>query len=182
MNSSRFIILDRDGVINEDSDTYIKCPEEWNPIPGSLEAIARFTQNGYRVVVITNQSGIARGLFNLTTLERIHDKMQEAVYGSGGSIDDIFFCPHMPEDLCECRKPKPGLFYTFAKKYDLDVRGIPAIGDSYRDIEAARLVGAQPVLVRTGKGEKTYSTYPTLEIPVFPTLYEVACAFLSSTV
>jgi len=148
----KLIILDRDGVINEDSDDYIKSPEEWLPIPGSLQAIARLTQAGYSVVVASNQSGLARGLFDSETLQRIHDKMRCAVTAAGGVIDAIFFCPHGPGDGCECRKPKPGLLREIAARLQVDLGGVPAIGDSLRDIQAAQAAGARPILVRTGKG------------------------------
>lgn len=148
----KLIILDRDGVINEDSDDYIKSPEEWVPIPGSLQAIARLTQAGYRIVVASNQSGLARGLFDRDTLQRIHDKMHRAVSATGGAIEAIFFCPHGPDDGCECRKPKPGLLREIAVNLQVDLRGVPAVGDSLRDIQAAQAVGARPILVRTGKG------------------------------
>jgi D-glycero-D-manno-heptose 1,7-bisphosphate phosphatase len=151
----QLIILDRDGVINEDSDSYIKSPEEWLPIAGSLQAIARLTQAGYRIAVASNQSGIARGLFDLDTLRRIHDKMQRAVAVQGGHIEAVFFCPHAPEDHCECRKPQPGLLRKIALHMQVDLKGVPAIGDSLRDIQAARAVGARPILVRTGKGTMT---------------------------
>lgn len=149
----KLIILDRDGVINYDSDEYIKSPDEWAPIPGSLEAIARLNRAGYTVVVATNQSGVGQGLFDLNTLQKIHEKMQQEVARVGGKIDEIFFCPHTPGDHCDCRKPKPGLLLEIAKKFHHDLKNVPAVGDSLRDIEAAQAVGAQPVLVRTGKGE-----------------------------
>lgn len=169
---SPFILLDRDGVINEDSDAYIKSPEEWLPIPGSLEAIALLNQRGFRVVVLTNQSGIARKLFDLTTLGRIHDKMLTAVAAMGGRIEDIFFCPHGPEDSCPCRKPKPGLFHQFATHYQINLDNIPAVGDSFRDLEAAMAVGAKPILVKTGKGQKTLQEHPELSLPIYSNLYE----------
>ena len=151
----KLIILDRDGVINHDSDQYIKSPEEWKPIPGSLEAIARLTQWGWRVVVCTNQSGVGRGLFVMDTLNAIHDKMVRAVSQAGGRIDAIFFCPHTNADKCACRKPKPGMFLEIAARYNVDLAGVPAIGDSLRDLQAAHAAGARPVLVLTGKGEQT---------------------------
>lgn len=151
----KLIILDRDGVINRDSDLYIKSPEEWIPLPGSLEAIARLNQWGYRVVVSTNQSGIGRGLFGMDTLNAIHDKMIKAASHVGGSIDAIFFCPHTNVDNCDCRKPKPGMFKEIAARYNVDLAGVPAVGDSLRDLLAAASVGAQPLLVLTGKGKKT---------------------------
>ena len=148
----KLIILDRDGVINQDSDDYIKSPDEWVPIPGSLEAIARLTQSNYRVVVATNQSGVARGLFDIDMLNRIHAKMHAHVNELGGNIDAVFFCPHAPKDKCECRKPQPGLLKEIARRLSTQLHGVPAIGDSLRDIEAAQAVEARPILVRTGKG------------------------------
>lgn len=151
----RLIILDRDGVINEDSDAYIKSPEEFIPIPGSLEAIARLTQAGWRVVVATNQSGVARGYYDLATLQRIHDKLHRQLGLLGGTIEAIFYCPHGPDDGCTCRKPKPGLLRDIEARLQVSLRGVPAVGDSLRDLQAAQAVGASPVLVRTGKGEHT---------------------------
>lgn len=151
----KLVILDRDGTINEDSDQYIKSPAEWKPIPGSLEAIARLTQGGWRCVVATNQSGIARGLFDMATLNAIHAEMHRAVTQAGGRIDAIFFCPHAADSNCECRKPKPGLLREIASRLDVELAGVPMIGDSMRDVEAAAAVGAKPYLVLTGKGRKT---------------------------
>ena len=151
----KLIILDRDGVINQDSDLYIKSPDEWKPIPGSLDAIARLTQWGYRVVVATNQSGIGRGLFEMDTLNAIHDKMIKAVAQVGGRIDAVFFCPHTNTDKCSCRKPKSGMLEEIAARYNAELEGVPSIGDSLRDLQAAEAVGAQPMLVLTGKGKKT---------------------------
>ena len=150
----KLVILDRDGVINHDSDQYIKSPEEWKPIPGSLTAIARLNQAGFLVVVATNQSGIGRGLFETDTMIAIHDKMFKALAQVGGHIDAIFFCPHTNDDNCECRKPKPGMFREIAARFNADLAGVPAIGDSLRDLQAAQAAGAQPVLVLTGKGRK----------------------------
>jgi D-glycero-D-manno-heptose 1,7-bisphosphate phosphatase len=169
-----FIILDRDGVINEDSDAYIKSPDEWIPIPGSLEAIALLTREGFRIVVLTNQSGIARRLFDTATLNGIHAKMRSAAETAGGRIEDILYCPHGPEDACPCRKPKPGLFHAFAEKYRVSLADLPAVGDSFRDIEAARAAGAQPILVETGKGRRTLARHPDLDLPIFSSLYEAA--------
>ncbi|HEX8986812.1 MAG TPA: D-glycero-beta-D-manno-heptose 1,7-bisphosphate 7-phosphatase [Rhodocyclaceae bacterium] len=151
----KLIILDRDGVINHDSDQYIKSPEEWKPIPGSLEAIARLNQWGYRVVVATNQSGVGQGLFEMDVLNAIHEKMIKAAGQVGGRIDAIFFCPHTSGDGCECRKPKPGLLRDIAARYNVSLAGVPVVGDSLRDLQAAVAVDAQPILVLTGKGEKT---------------------------
>jgi D-glycero-D-manno-heptose 1,7-bisphosphate phosphatase len=151
----KLVILDRDGVINYDSPQFIKSPEEWKPIPGSLEAIARLNQAGWRVVVATNQSGIGRGLFDMATLNAIHDKMLRALAQVGGRIDALFFCPHAAELNCPCRKPRPGLFEEIGRRFNVDLTGVPAIGDARRDLEAAAAVGARPFLVLTGKGRHT---------------------------
>ena len=151
----KLVILDRDGTINKDSDQYIKSPAEWQPVPGSLEAIARLTQRGWRVVVATNQSGIARGLFDMSTLNAIHGEMHRAVGQAGGRIDAIFFCPHAADSNCECRKPKPGLLREIAARFGVELEGVPMIGDSLRDVQAAAAAGAQPWLVLTGNGGKT---------------------------
>ncbi|HWS13979.1 MAG TPA: D-glycero-beta-D-manno-heptose 1,7-bisphosphate 7-phosphatase [Rhodocyclaceae bacterium] len=173
----KLIILDRDGVINQDSAQFIKSPEEWRPIAGSLEAIARLNQWGYRVVVATNQSGIGRGLFDMDTLNAIHDKMNRAVAQAGGRIDSIFFCPHAADSTCECRKPRPGMLLEIAVRYNVDLKGVPAVGDSLRDLEAAQAVGATPILVLTGKGQKTRDDPRLPEgIQVFPDLAAVAGA------
>ncbi|MFH1605023.1 MAG: D-glycero-beta-D-manno-heptose 1,7-bisphosphate 7-phosphatase [Pseudomonadota bacterium] len=150
----KLVLLDRDGVINHDSEQYIKNPDEWIPIPGSLGAIARFTQAGYRVVIATNQSGLSRGLFDMAALNAMHDKMHKAANQLGGRIDAVFFCPHALEAGCNCRKPRPGMLREIAKRLDVDLTGVPAIGDSLRDLQAASAVGARPILVLTGKGEQ----------------------------
>jgi D-glycero-D-manno-heptose 1,7-bisphosphate phosphatase len=151
----KIVILDRDGVINHDSAAYIKSPEEWKPIPGSLEAIALLNQAGYRVVVATNQSGIGRGLFDMATLNAIHDKMHQALGQVGGRIDGMFYCPHTQDADCSCRKPKPGLLEEISRRLGVELAGVPMIGDSLRDLQAGAAVGAQPILVLTGKGKKT---------------------------
>ncbi len=169
----KLIILDRDGVINFDSAQFIKSPDEWKPIPGSLEAIARLTREGWRVVVATNQSGVGRGLFDMDTLNAIHDKMHKAVAQAGGRIEAVFYCPHAADMNCGCRKPKSGLFDEIAARYGRDLADVPAVGDSLRDLLAAACVGARPVLVRTGKGEKTLAAggLPQ-DTPVFADLSE----------
>lgn len=151
----RLIILDRDGVINQDSDAFIKSPAEWIPIPGSLEAIARLNQAGYRVVVATNQSGIARGLFDVTTLNAIHQKLHAAAHHAGAEVDAIFYCPHAADDNCDCRKPKPGMLQTVASRFSVSLKGVPNVGDSLRDLQAGYGVGCVPYLVLTGKGQRT---------------------------
>lgn len=154
-HTMKLIILDRDGVINEDSDAYIKSPEEWKPLPGSLEAIARLNQAGYRVVIATNQSGLGRGLFDLETLNRIHNKMHHLAQEAGGLIDAVFFCPDTDE-ANPYRKPNPGMLLDIARRLKLDsLQGVPVVGDSVRDIRAARAASAWPLLVRTGKGART---------------------------
>ncbi len=151
----KLIILDRDGVINHDSDAYVKTPDEWLPLPGSLEAIARLSHSGYRVVVATNQSGIARGLFDLSILASIHAKMLQAAAAAGGRIDAIFFCPHGPADGCACRKPRPGLFVEALERFGAAPGQTYAVGDQLRDLQAAHASGCRPVLVLTGKGQAT---------------------------
>lgn len=153
---SKLIILDRDGVINHDSDSFIKSPEEWRPIQGSVEAIADLSHAGYRVAVATNQSGVGRGLFDMATLNAINDKMMELVFRQGGRIDAVFFCPHTTEDQCDCRKPRPGMLKEIASRFHADLKGVPVVGDSLRDLEAGALLGCAPYLVRTGKGTKTF--------------------------
>lgn len=152
---NKLVILDRDGVINVDSAQFIKNPDEWKPISGSLEAIARLRQNGYRIVVATNQSGVGRGLFDMDTLNRIHQKMHKAVVAAGGQIDAVFYCPHAADSRCDCRKPKPGMFKRISETLNIDLKGVAAIGDSLRDLQACAAVGCKPMLVLTGKGEKT---------------------------
>lgn len=151
----KLIILDRDGVINYDSDEFIKSPAEWIPIPGSLEAIARLNQAGYRVVVATNQSGVARGLFDVSTLNAIHQKLHTAAQQVGADVDAIFYCPHAADDNCDCRKPKPGMLHTIATRFNTSLKGVPNVGDSLRDLQAGYGVGCVPYLVMTGKGGRT---------------------------
>lgn len=170
----KLVILDRDGVINHDSAAYIKDPDEWKPIAGSLEAIARLTQASYHVVVATNQSGVGRGLFEMATLNAIHDKMHRAVNQAGGRIDAVFYCPHAEDANCSCRKPKPGLLEEVGHRFNVSLKGVPCIGDALRDLEAASAVGAQPILVLTGKGKKTrLGTLPANTL-VYPNLAEAA--------
>jgi len=177
----KLIVLDRDGVINHDSTQFIKSPEEWRPIPGSLEAIARLNHAGYRVVVATNQSGIGRGLFDMATLNAIHEKMYKALALVGGRIDALFYCPHTADAQCECRKPKTGMLSEIAVRYGLDMTGVPCVGDSVRDLQAADAVGAQPMLVLTGKGEKTLrdGSFPKNTV-IFPDLAFAVSALLAS--
>ncbi|OUD12503.1 D-glycero-beta-D-manno-heptose 1,7-bisphosphate 7-phosphatase [Thioflexithrix psekupsensis] len=152
---TKLVILDRDGVVNYDSANYIKSAEEWHAIPGSLEAIARLNQAGYRIVIATNQSGLSRGLFTPDDLTEIHLKMHRELAAVGGHIEAIFFCPHADTEQCQCRKPKPGLLHDIANRLGLSLSGVYLVGDALRDLQAAIVAGARPVLVLTGKGRKT---------------------------
>jgi len=178
----KLVILDRDGVINKDSKAFIKSPDEWQPIPGSLEAIVRLNHAGYQVVVITNQSGLGRGLFDIETLNAIHDKMHNQLKMLGGRVDAILFCPHLPDDHCDCRKPLPGLFNQLKKRLNIQLESVPAIGDSLRDLQAAMAAGALPVLVKTGNGLRTLEQSEILDpnIPVFNTLNDFVTDYLSN--
>ena len=176
----KLIVLDRDGVINHDSEQFIKSPDEWIPIPGSLEAIARLNQAGFRTVVATNQSGIGRGLFDIGMLNAIHNKMHRALAQVGGRIEAVFFCPHSGDSQCECRKPRAGMLQEIGRRFGVDMTGVPALGDSLRDLQAAEVVGAQPMLMLTGKGEKTLREggFPANTV-IFPDLAFAAAALIS---
>lgn len=180
--SVRLVILDRDGVINQDSSAFVKSPDEWVPLPGSIEAIAALSKDGYTVAVASNQSGLARGLFNRNTLRAMHRKLRRLVAAQGGHIDRIVVCPHGPDDSCNCRKPRPGLLERLGRHYDTTLEGVPVIGDSLRDLEAATSAGATPVLVRTGNGRKTESALPPAfrGIAVYDDLAAAAREMLSS--
>ena len=177
---AKLIILDRDGVINYDSDQFIKSPDEWRPIPGSLEAIARLNHAGFRVVVATNQSGLGRGLFDMATMVAVNEKLHRALAHVGGRIDAVFYCPHAADTDCDCRKPKPGLLMEIGQRFGVDLTGVPCVGDSLRDLQAAQAVGAQPILVLSGKGEKTLreGNIPKNTV-IFPDLAFAASALLS---
>ena len=151
----KLIILDRDGVINHDSDAFIKSPAEWIAIDGALQAIARLNQAGYKVVVATNQSGVGRGYFDMQTLNAIHQKMHLAAQAVGAEIDAVFFCPHMADENCDCRKPKPGMLQAIGKRFNVRLKDVPVVGDSLRDLQAGYVVGCAPYLVLTGKGSLT---------------------------
>ena len=171
----RLVILDRDGVINHDSPEFIKSPAEWKPLPGSLEAIARLNRAGYRVVVVSNQSGLSRRVLDIEALNLVHEKMHRQVQEVGGAIDAIFFCPHGPRDACRCRKPKPGLLLDIANRLNLSLTGVPAVGDSARDLEAAQAVSARPMLVLTGNGRATLqSIEKRQQVEVYADLAAVA--------
>lgn len=177
----KLVVLDRDGVINENADDYIKSADEWIPIPGSLEAIARLNRAGYHTAVATNQSGIARGLFGIETLHSIHKKMDYLLAQHGGHIETVLFCPHGPDEGCLCRKPSPGLLLQLADRLGIDLRGIPFVGDSLSDIQAATQAGATPLLVRTGNGERTLQNREALpeSVQVFDDLSDCVSQLLA---
>ncbi|WP_296444469.1 D-glycero-beta-D-manno-heptose 1,7-bisphosphate 7-phosphatase [Rhodoferax sp. UBA5149] len=161
----KLVILDRDGTINLDSADYVKSPEEWAPLPGALEAIARLNHAGWHVVIASNQSGLGRGLFDVSTLNAMHTKMHKLLAAVGGRIDAVFYCPHAPDEGCRCRKPEPGLFEQIGERYGLDLAGVPAVGDTARDVLASVAAGCEPHLVLTGKG----ATYRGRSLPeTFP--------------
>lgn len=168
-----FVILDRDGVINFESPEFIKNPDEWIPIPGSLQAIANLKANGYKVVVATNQSGIARGLYSHEMLNHIHEKMLMQLKQLNTSLDGIFYCPHHPNDHCSCRKPQPGLLLQIAQQFKIDLQQTVCVGDSLRDIQAAQFVRAKPLLVLTGNGQKTATMQGMSGVEVFADLAAV---------
>jgi D-glycero-D-manno-heptose 1,7-bisphosphate phosphatase len=177
----KLIILDRDGVINRDSDAYIKSPDEWIPIPGSLEAIAKLNRAGYTVTVASNQSGLSRGYFDLQTLSAIHHKMDDMLSQLGGRVEGVFFCPHAPRDKCACRKPQPGLLLDISQRFSTPLDDVFYIGDTLSDLRCAKQAGALPVLVETGKGERTLLEKDANgfdDVPVFSDLAEAVDALL----
>ncbi|MGC4009744.1 MAG: D-glycero-beta-D-manno-heptose 1,7-bisphosphate 7-phosphatase [Pseudomonas sp.] len=175
----KLLILDRDGVINQDSDAYIKSLEEWIPIPSAITAIARLSKAGWTVAVATNQSGIARGYYDLATLEGMHQRLRELVAEQGGELGLVVYCPHGPDEGCDCRKPKPGMLLQIAQHYSADLRGTWFVGDSRGDLDAALAVDCQPVLVKTGKGERTLTKPLPEGTLVFDDLAAVADQLLS---
>lgn len=184
----KLVILDRDGVINAESPNFIKSPEEWHPIKGSLEAIAQLSQAGYDVVVLTNQSGIGRGLFTADILGQIHIRMIDYVQQLGGKIQSVLVCPHHPDDGCNCRKPGTGLYDELAQRLKISFSGVYSVGDSLRDLQAARSAGASPVLVRTGNGKKTQQKIKNgedeslSEVPIFPNLAKFASTLMQGEI
>ena len=176
----RVVILDRDGVINEDSDRFVKSVDEWIPLAGSIDAIARLSNAGYRVAVATNQSGLARGLLTPADLDGMHRKLRDLLAEQGGRIEMIVYCPHGPDEGCSCRKPRTGMLEEIARRLSVDLSGVPFVGDSVRDVLAAHAAGATPWMVRTGKGEETLRTQaPCLEgVPVYADLAAVADALI----
>ena len=176
--TDKLIVLDRDGVINHDSEDYIKTPEEWRPLRGSLDAIAALTAAGFRVVVVSNQSGIGRGLFSEAVLDEIHRKMTSAVEAAGGAIAGIYYCPHAPDHGCNCRKPLPGLLERIKEDFGVSLSGIPFVGDKVGDLALARRVGARPILVLTGYGRATLASLNDNEVEVFPDLASAASTLI----
>lgn len=174
----KIVILDRDGVINQDSDAYIKSPDEWQPIPGSLEAIGRLCAAGYRVFVATNQAGVGRGLLDLSTLHAIHERMQQACAACGGHIEGIEYAAEHPDQATERRKPGPGMLFDIARRAGVSVTGVPFVGDSLRDVQAAQAAGALPVLVRTGNGRRTEAAGLPESVHVYEDLWAFASALL----
>ncbi|WP_165861595.1 MULTISPECIES: D-glycero-beta-D-manno-heptose 1,7-bisphosphate 7-phosphatase [unclassified Pseudomonas] len=176
----KLLILDRDGVINHDSDAYIKSVEEWIPLPGSIEAIAQLSKAGWTVAIATNQSGIARGYYDIATLEAMHARLRTLVAEQGGEVGLVVYCPHGPDEGCDCRKPKPGMLKIIAEHYKVPLAGIWFVGDSLGDLEAAKAVDSQPVLVKTGKGEKTQAKNLPVGTLIFDDLAAVAAELINN--
>lgn len=174
---TKLVILDRDGTINLDSDDYVKSAEEWVPLPGALEAIARLNHAGWHVVVASNQSGLGRGLFDVAALNAMHAKMHKLLATAGGRIDAVFYCPHGPDEACHCRKPAPGLFEQIGERFGMDLKGIHTVGDTPRDLTAGASVGCVPHLVLTGKGEKWRGQSLPAEFPVGTRVHADLSAF-----
>ena len=174
---TKLIILDRDGTINRDSDDYIKSPDEWLPLPGAIEAIARLCQGGWHIAIASNQSGLGRGLFDLATLNLMHDKMNKLLAAAGGRVDAIFFCPHLPQDHCQCRKPLPGLFEKIGERFGVALDQVHAVGDYLRDAQAAALAGCQTHLVCTGKSEGYSGRTPPENFPPQTMVHDNLSAF-----
>ncbi|MGU9857750.1 D-glycero-beta-D-manno-heptose 1,7-bisphosphate 7-phosphatase [Pseudomonas sp. LF245] len=176
----KLLILDRDGVINYDSDAYIKSVAEWVPLPGSIEAIAQLSKAGWTVAIATNQSGIARGYYDIATLDAMHARLRTLVAEQGGEVGLVVYCPHGPDEGCDCRKPKPGMLKIIAEHYKVPLAGIWFVGDSLGDLEAAKAVDSQPVLVKTGKGEKTQAKNLPVGTLIFDDLAAVAAELINN--
>ncbi len=174
----KLVILDRDGTINRASDEFVKSPEEWQPLPGSLEAISRLNHAGFHVVLATNQSGLGRGLFDMAALNAVHSHMVKMVAAAGGRIDAIFYCPHAPDEGCACRKPAPGLLQQIQERYGIDLKGVPYVGDSLRDMQAAQAAGCAPHLVLTGRHPDMSAEGLPPDFPVETQVHANLCAFV----
>lgn len=176
----KLLILDRDGVINYDSNAYIKSVDEWIPLPGSIEAIAQLSKAGWTVAIATNQSGIARGYYDIATLDAMHARLRTLVAEQGGEVGLVVYCPHGPDEGCDCRKPKPGMLKIIAEHYKVPLAGIWFVGDSLGDLEAAKAVDSQPVLVKSGKGEKTQAKNLPVGTLIFDDLAAVAAELINN--
>ena len=174
----KLVILDRDGTINQDSEEFVKSPEEWIPLPGALEAIAKLNHAGWQVVIASNQSGLGRGLFDVVSLNAMHARMHKLLAAAGGRIDAIFYCPHAPEEGCACRKPKPGLFVQIGERFGVDLPGVPVAGDSVRDLQAGAAVGCEPHLVLTGMGAACRGVQLPPDYPPNSMVHEDLAAFV----
>jgi len=173
----KLVILDRDGTINADSDQFIKSPEEWEPLPGALDAIARLNHAGWHAVIASNQSGLGRGLFDVASLNAMHAKMHKMLSAQGGRIDAVFYCPHSPDEGCRCRKPMPGLFEQIADRFGVDIKGVPVVGDGLRDLQAGVAAGCEPHLVLTGKGAEFKGKTLPSEYPPGTRMHDDLAAF-----
>ena len=174
----KLVILDRDGTINADSDEFIKSPDEWKPLPGALEAIARVNHAGWHVCIASNQSGLGRGLFDVASLNAMHSKMHKLLAAHGGRIDAVFYCPHSPDEGCACRKPLPGLFEQIGDRFGVELKGSPTVGDSVRDLQAGVAAGCEPHLVLTGKGAQFRGVELPAAFPAGTTVHEDLSAFV----
>lgn len=173
----KLVILDRDGTINSDSDDFVKTPDEWLPLPGALEAIARLNHAGWHVVIASNQSGLGRGLFDVVSLNAMHAKMHKLLALQGGRVDAVFYCPHTAEENCHCRKPQPGLFEQIGARFGVQLSGVPTVGDSLRDVVAGAAAGCEPHLVLTGKSEKYRGMAPPEGLPAGTLVHQDLSAF-----
>jgi D-glycero-D-manno-heptose 1,7-bisphosphate phosphatase len=178
--SIKYVLLDRDGVINADSDNYIRSPEQWQALPNSLQAMSNLAAAGYRVVVISNQSGIGRGYYSIATLHAIQRKMYQQIRAAGGDLYAIYYCPHHPQQDCQCRKPKPGMLEQFSRDAHVSLRQLVLIGDKLSDLQAAQCVGASPILVRSGKGESVVAQATAMHVPIYENLYEASNALIQN--
>ncbi|HOE40371.1 MAG TPA: D-glycero-beta-D-manno-heptose 1,7-bisphosphate 7-phosphatase [Rhodoferax sp.] len=178
MNPIKLVIVDRDGTINQDSVEYIKSADEWQALPGALEAVARLNHAGWHVVVATNQSGLGRGLFEVSALNDIHTKMHQQLGALGGRIDAVFYCPHTASDVCSCRKPASGLFEQIAERYGISLKGVPVVGDSLRDLQAGAAAGCEPHLVLTGKSDMLRGQSVPDSFPPHTVAHEDLAAFV----
>lgn len=151
MHTTKLVILGRDGVLNEYRSSHVTAPEEWVPVPGALEAVARINHAGWHTVVATNQAGIGRGMIDMAAINLVHARMHQMMMAHGARVDAVFFCPHTPEEACDCRKPQPGLLLDIGHRYNVHLATVPMVGDTLRDLQAAQAAGCEPHLVLTGR-------------------------------